>query len=219
MKKFVLATMMGLSFAANAASQGDYMEPLRYDQSIPEHCRNLDVANFEADDIEYITYSIRGAEAKGFTHEYPMSRDDARQLWGAMKSYVAGNQNKPNFSNAALYSHYEKLVQHHKAMDFDFHSEGEILELLAILELRKTLSPEYYVTGSLAYQDKTAGELDIIIGQVSNCKVKVVGEAKLNTGRLGYAQKQLQRFRDFILTHAEFDPRPIFKTFFPELNF
>lgn len=193
--------LVGLTPLFGFASQ-DYMNPLRWDESIPEACRDLDVGNFDPDELEYITFGIQGAEARGFDYEYPIARDDAKDLWRAIQRHRDGHRNPPHFKDRNLLKDFEILVAHYETMDFDFHSEGEVLELLAIVSLKSTLPTDYFVTGSVAYRDKAAGELDLVIGQSSNCRVEVVGEAKLGLKKLGYARRQLERFRNFIRSHS-----------------
>lgn len=191
LSSLVMALLPTLVFGA------DYMKPLRDDHTIPQACRNLDVQNFDPDELEYVTFSIEGGNKKGFTYEYPMDRSEATLLWKYMRSYIE-NGNYPNPNSAYLKELFLILVDNYEAMDFDFHSEGEILEALAIIQLRSQISEDYFVTGSLQYNAKTAGELDVVVGRKSDCRVEIVGEAKLNIKKLNHAKSQLQRFKSFI---------------------
>lgn len=89
--------------------------------------------------------------------------------------------------------------------DFDFDTEGEVLELLALVDLEKEYPPqEYFHTGGIEYtsryvkQHHTMGELDIVIGRISDCKIVAIGESKLGLHRLGKAKEQLARFMNFL---------------------
>jgi hypothetical protein len=179
------------------------MQPLRHDESIPEACRDLDIDNFRGENLEYMTYGIEGAEKKGFTYEYPLSRDGASQLWKAMKKLISGEVFRPSFKEPGLQRDYQTLADNYAQMDFDFGSEGEVLELLAIVALKRQLPENYFVTGSLAYfGGKSNGELDLLVGRSSDCHIEVVGEAKLGLRQLSHAHQQLQRFREFIRPYA-----------------
>ncbi|MCB0412595.1 MAG: hypothetical protein KDD22_08725 [Bdellovibrionales bacterium] len=197
-----MATVALLSFlSANSVWARGYMDHLRWDQTIPSQCGDLDIEDFDDPKIEFITYSTEGAEDRGFTYEYPIARKEGRQLWEAIRTFQHGDQERPQFKNPDLYEDFKALTDNYESMGFDFHSEGEVLELLAILAMKSHLTADYFITGSVAYQDKTAGELDIVIGHSQTCKIMVVGEVKLNPRALGHAKSQLQRFKDFIRTH------------------
>lgn len=201
MKFKTVSLLFVFIFSSFVFANADYMRPLRQDLSIPAACRSLDVHNFDPDELEYVTFSIEGAEKKGFTYEYPISRGEATQLWKYMKNFIQTGV-LPHPSSARLAGFFGILVQNYDQMDFDFQSEGEVLEALAIIQLRSELSDEYYVTGSLQYAAKTAGELDVVVGRKADCGVEIVGEAKLNIKKLNHAKSQLQRFKSFIYQYS-----------------
>ena len=181
-----------------ARAAGDPIRPLRKDLTIPEDCRDLDIEDFQGRNLETILYGIEGSLAKGFTHAYPIDRGQATQLWNAMKLHIEREDFDPHFRNPELKEAYQILLDNYEAMDFDFHAEGEVLELLAITEIQKQLSDEYFVTGSLSYYGHLNGEVDLVIGRTADCEVEVIGEAKLGVRQANHARQQLRRFRDFI---------------------
>jgi len=180
---------------------------LRNDQTIPEHCTSNDVSDFQSQDLEYVTYSRTGGVNRGFDYEYDISREDLRQLWGIFKGDPRGQKAQAwaKKSEGRAYN-YNMILDNYEAMDFDFNEEGQVLEILALLQLKKTLDPnKHYITGSVAYSGgkngNRLGELDLVIGDVETCKVSVVGEVKINPRRLGKATGQLSRFRRFVKRH------------------
>ncbi|NQZ00197.1 MAG: hypothetical protein HRT45_05955 [Bdellovibrionales bacterium] len=200
----VMAGML-LSFSAHAGYGGHYFRSLRIDQTIPEKCLDLELNHFEEDEINYFTYSIEGGKRRGFDHEYPLDRGDAKDLWRYIKKHMMGKRVDVNVGdfrkNPSLKRDYLILLANYEAMGFDFGSEGEVLELLVIKELHKSLHEDLYVYGSVQYSDNIAGELDLIIAKKSNCSVIGIGEAKLGIKSLGKAKKQLSRFHGFLRSH------------------
>jgi hypothetical protein len=193
---FVVLTFSSFAFA------GADFENLREDATVPENCKQLDLNDFQGPH-EIITYGISGAKAVGFTHEYPLSREDANILWVALKN--AGSEKfrveTKLASDAELKRNYD-LIEANLDMGFDFGSEGEVLEALALIDLRKTYpESEYFHTGGVEYShggSAALGELDVIVGRRSDCHIVVVGEAKLGVSQLYHAQSQMARFDHFI---------------------
>jgi hypothetical protein len=134
-----------------------------------------------------------------------MDRGDAKDLWRYIKKHMLGKRVDTNAGdfrkNPDLKRDYEILLNNYEAKDFDFASEGEVLELLVIKDLEQELHEDLYVYGSVQYQDNTAGELDLIIAKRSDCSVMGIGEAKLGIKSLGKARKQLSRFHGFLRSH------------------
>ena len=179
-------------------SQADqYFNELRWDEYLPDDCHELSIHNF-TDIGEWPVYGIRGYTNNGFDYEYPISRSDATWLWEAFK-----NGNEPNSWPSHLGREVDLIKTHKDAMDFDFSVEGEVLEILALIDLQEQFNPrDYFFTGGLEYRDgpgaPTMGELDVLVGERSTCNIVVVGEAKLGKGSLSKAHKQLGRFRGFL---------------------
>ncbi|MEO0336086.1 MAG: hypothetical protein AAF202_06820 [Pseudomonadota bacterium] len=201
------ALLFGFLFTqtASAGYGGHYFRSLRLDQTIPQECLDLELNHFEQEEITYFTYSIQGGKRRGFDHEYPLDRRDAKDLWRYIKRHITGGRvdtDAGDFTKKPeLKRDYEILLNSYEAMDFDFGSEGEVLELLVIKDILKDLHPDLYVYGSVQYHDNTAGELDLIIAKRADCSIMGIGEAKLGIKSLGKAKKQLQRFRGFLKSH------------------
>ena len=203
---FSIVGLIFLPITSWAGGYGDhYFESLRFDQNVPNRCQDVSLEHFDDHNLETFFYGPEGALDRGFTHEYPVEREGARELWAAAKDLVMGENLDDilrRFSQSPnLQQDLELIADNYQEMGFDFHSEGEILEILAILELQESVGDDYYVFGSVYYSDKVAGELDLMVGRVSDCKVEAVGEAKLGLRMLGKAHKQIDRFIGFLRNH------------------
>ncbi|MCB0408125.1 MAG: hypothetical protein KDD34_07980 [Bdellovibrionales bacterium] len=194
-----------LSEVTFAGYGGSYFRSLRDDHTIPEKCREVELDNFATYDLETFTYGPIGAQNRGFTYEYPIRRDDARLLWDLGRMVVERGDIESAMwrlkSNPEALRDFQIMMDLYQEMDFNFHSEGEVLEILSIVETSKKLSDEFYVTGSVAYSDKVAGELDLMIGRKSDCQIFSIGEAKLGLKSLNHAHEQLERFKSFLKKH------------------
>ena len=192
----------------------------RHDLYVPNGCREARLSYFQSDDIEYFTFGIRGALKKGFTHEYPIEREDARFLWNV---FLKGQEQDRNVQrkiseNPELQRDFSHLDENRDPMDFNFHAEGEVLELLAIVDLYDRINSEdneYFITGGIEYSDsndgRTIGELDLLIGYRETCEIIAVGESKLGLRNLRKAKEQLARFRHFLMSH---DPNSVLNQLF-----
>lgn len=196
-----------LLFSTHFVFAGPYLDNLREDLLVPAHCRTTTMAYFfRAQDIQYITYGVRGAQAKGFTYEVPLTRNQMASLWRAFSH--PSEAGRILQQNPELAETYRLIYDHASLMDIDWQVEGEILEVLAVIILKQLYpAPQYYVTGGVEYHlganSRTLGELDLMVGDASNCQIFVVGEAKLGTHRLSKAQEQLRRFYQFLLKCQE----------------
>ena len=198
--KIIFAFLLLLSVDVYAA---DFIH-LRDDQTIPEHCQSSETSDFLTHDLKYYTYSRTGGERRGFDHEVIISREDIRTLWGIFKG---GHQNSEKSrkwanSNSDRFKYYHLILNNFELMDFNFNDEGQVLEILALLEIKQSLDKDLYVTGSVAYSGSKGknriGELDVVVGDKETCQIIYVGEVKINPRRLGHARSQLQRFRRFL---------------------
>ena len=193
---------------------GEYFENLRNDQRIPEKCSKTRLSDFGVAKLDYFTVSIKGAYKRGFTYEYPISRSSVRKIW---KSVNPSNVNpdpslmghvikKPggiiSEGDRSYDIDHKLIVDNMQTMGFDMKSEGQVLEVLAILAMEKELPEEYFVYGSVEYHQnnsrRTIGELDLVVGLKENCKILAVGEAKVGIKSLSHAHRQLRRFKNFI---------------------
>lgn len=201
-----------ITFAGGSGSH--YFESLRYDTLVPEHCQEVSLDHFETDDLETLFYGPAGAEARGFTHEYPIERHDAKSLWRAAQALLRGEDidvlRRKFDDNDDLLRDLEIVYENYQERGFDFQSEGEILEILAIEDLQQQIGDDYYVYGSVYYQDGVAGELDLMIGRTSDCHIETIGEAKLGLKSLSKAHKQLERFLGFLRRHLKTSPNKFF---------
>lgn len=199
----LVMTLMMSTVAQAGDSQTYYFRNLRSDLTVPEHCRQTELTHFRADQIEFFTMGASGARERGFDQEYPVERDDARILWYAFKKDLhedEGYMGKIRRSQV-LSRDYDILMNNFEEMGFDFTNEGEVLELLAIVAMEQNLPEDRFVYGSVFYQDRVAGELDLMIARADTCAVEAVGEAKLGRA-LGKARRQLARFRNFLHSHS-----------------
>lgn len=200
-----IAASLLFSSQAFAGYGGHHFRSLRADQTVPEYCLDLELNHFEEEEIDFFTYSIEGGKRRGFDYEYPLNRDQAKHLWRYIKRFMAGDvvdTGSGRFgSDPALKQSFEILINNYEAKDFNFGSEGEILELLAIHALEQKLEPDLYVYGSVQYADRVAGELDLIVAKKTDCSVYSIGEVKLGVRSLGKAKKQLRRFQGFLRSH------------------
>src|SRR5262249_49694048 len=138
---------------------------------------------------------------------YPLKRQTARELWAAGQA-LAANHVVDNVTldritrDQSGLRDLEIMEKNFREMGFDFHSEGEVLELLGLVSLRNEYPPEqFFPTGGIAYHKANSGvvigELDIVIGRRSDCQVVVVGEAKLGNST-STAKDQMKRFHQFV---------------------
>lgn len=185
------AVFLGLGFSSGVFAD-QYFDYQRTDKNIPEKCRNFKIENFRTAS-KWVIYGISGATKKGFTHEYPISREEATMLWKAI------NSNNSNYKSTQL----DILKTDGQVMGFDFKKEGDVLEALALVDLEREYPPNLYVmTGGLAYHEaggpSLLGEVDVLVMKKTDCSVVAIGEAKLGHGQLSHAKSQLNRFYDFL---------------------
>lgn len=184
---------------------------LRHDLTIPDECNYNEVSDFFASDLKYFTYSRTGNKGSKFDFSYDISREEIRQLWSIFRSGDQDSGRAMSWKNSserkkkifmAIYNHFEK-------MDFDFNDEGQVLEILTLVKIKKSLKDDMYITGSVAYSgNRTSnriGELDIVVGYKKDCTIAYVGEVKVNPRRVGHAKSQLARFKRFIENEKTFD--------------
>lgn len=98
----------------------------------------------------------------------------------------------------------------------DYHSEGEILEILSYTYLLESDSfvdiisdhfqgqdfsaEDFFITGGVRYfgrNGQTLGELDVLVGDSKTCTIFGIGEAKLGRTK-SKAKRQLDRIKRFI---------------------
>ncbi|MCB0364417.1 MAG: hypothetical protein H6624_02235 [Bdellovibrionaceae bacterium] len=212
----VICSVIG---AVTASADDNFLHNLRQDLTVPEHCRDTQIDFFQLKGLQTFTYGIEGARDRGFSHEYPIGRRDAQALWEILRppskgghsgGYDAHKKRKePPPSRSNLVQYLDIIDAYRDQMGFDFGSEGEVLEILAIVALKESFPEnEYFITGGVEYHEsgdhRTLGELDLVVGRNSSCKVEFVGEAKLGTRMLGKARQQLARFRDFLARNERY---------------
>ncbi len=183
---------------------------LRNDLSVPEQCRDMKLS-FYSLPAEVVYVGRKGAIGMGFSLEYPLSRRNATKLWHYFKAFAQGQEDPfvldQILSDPELKRDYEIIMRNFEEQGFDFVSEGEILEILAIHDLYQDFPEnQYYVTGGVTYHHEdspmTIGEIDLFVGSRDSCEAVVVGEAKLGTGKmLNKAKQQLDRFENFLVDH------------------
>ena len=175
------------------------MERLRDDLDIPTYCSTVKVSHFKKNinQIKYFTYGSKGSTAHGFDYEVSIPRKTATKIWSA---YKKGKDLLSLFQSDPLILGFVKtILRDIKRKKYDLYSEGEILESLALEDLKKYYSEDlYFFTGGVSYsrnsRTNTLGELDLIVAKKKDCTVVAVGESKLGL-RLGKAKAQLKRFQ------------------------
>jgi hypothetical protein len=202
MKKLKLGTYFFALFvplASFAAPNPDFRST-REDPSVPEHCRELTPSSFSNLESQDLFFGITGALERGFTDEVRLDRKDATLLWNQLRGK----------DKSVLPMHLSPLMteleEARTQMAFTYKSEGEVLEAMALRQLRERYPPsEYFTTGGYTYLNpanpgkfETVGELDVIVGRRTDCAVLRIGEAKLGLKQLGHAREQLRRFRSWL---------------------
>lgn len=212
--------VLGICLAATlvaaiiARADDEFFRNLREDLTVPEKCRETQIGFFQLRGLQTMLYGISGARDRGFTDEYPIERQEAAELWEILKPpKVDGSGHSRVDKRKDLPRNKHRLVDYLNVIDayrdkmgFDFGSEGEVLEILAIVALKEKFpDSEYFVTGSIEYHEsgesRTIGELDLVVGRNADCRVEWVGEAKLGVHMSGKARSQLARFRSFLENH------------------
>ncbi len=193
---FLLVTLSLSQFS----KADNYFNELRWDAYLPNDCHEITLEDFQGVEA-WPVYGIEGSSRRGFDYEYPLRRDDAAWLWDAFRG-----GKEPTRWPSRLDKEVQTIKEHKKAMGFDFGAEGEVLELLALVDLHRNFDPErYFFTGGIEYREspdaRTIGELDVLVGDRSNCNIVLVGEAKLGNGSLTKAHHQLARFKEFLNRH------------------
>ena len=205
---------MGFLLSLIVSSQFLFSSPFfsakRDDLSVPKKCHDVKLGYFTVP-AEKFYVGRSGALKMGFTFEYPIERKDASTLWKYFKGYVHGTPNSKLknqiLSNPKLKRDYDIIMRNFEDQDFDFNSEGEILEVLAIHKLYDEF-PEnhYFITGGVEYHEdyspQIIGEIDVYVGNRDNCDMVAVGEVKLGSKKtLSKARKQLARLSNFLVDH------------------
>ncbi len=202
----IVALLVGIS----TVWASPYFTSLRNDVSVPEKCRDMKLS-FYSLPAELVFFGRKGGLSMGFSMEYPVSRQNATTLWHYFKSLTHGEEDvfllDKILNDPELKRDYDIIVHSFEDQDFDFASEGEILEVLAIHDLYQDF-PEniYYITGGVEYHEShspmTIGEVDIFVGRRDTCEAVVVGEVKLGRRTtLNKAKKQIHRFENFLIDH------------------
>ena len=168
---------------------------------MPSECQTLELEDF-SQPYDLIIYGIEGSSSKGFSHEVPIKREEARLLWSVLKPRGNTRGMDQIRSNPKLDFFYYLLTTSGRDMGFTYHNEGEVLEALALIDLENIYPDDkYFQTGGVAYSNgngRIVGELDVLVGRKSDCKILVVGETKLGIGQIAHARSQLQRFESFL---------------------
>ncbi|MFK8137024.1 MAG: hypothetical protein AB8E15_01575 [Bdellovibrionales bacterium] len=195
------AGLLTILFSLNSMADR-YFETQRKNSLTPNHCQELDIVDFNGP-IDWVSYSVKGGKEAGFTDEINIGRHEAGLMW----RYFKAGQGRASSIRRELYKNprtkelLDTLEEYGRIMDYDYKVEGEILEVLSLVDLANQFNPnEFFFTGGYAYSNtkgRVVGELDIIVGRRSDCRIVVVGESKLGISRLGKAKRQLQRFRSF----------------------
>lgn len=206
MKRFLFIVFI---FYLQIASARIHFHPNRNDLNVPNHCQTPKTEFFtQTKPLKQVYYGIQDSQKRNFTHEIDLSRQDARLLWEALKDYEV----KYRFLESQIQSkpHLMPLIEairdHRDDMGFDIHNEGDVLEILALIDLKKRYAHNsVFVTGGVEYSTtgNTIGELDLIVADKETCKVIAIGECKLGVKQLKHAKDQIQRFLDTLQNNHE----------------
>lgn len=199
------STLVDPNASCHNDTQSRYMRAVRTDRHIPCDCKPFNIHQFKGK-VNYYIQGIRST--KGADQKLDLNRNEARDLWKAFNI-----KNDPGYrqqllqelsADPRLQNYIEILEANKDLQDFQFNSEGDVLEALAIAEKEESYPPPmFFVTGGVSYGEDPArvmGELDIIVFERATCSVVLVGEAKLGKG-VSEARKQLARFRNFVNKH------------------
>lgn len=205
-----MSLLLNFLFSFYFVFASPYFSPNRDDLTVPEHCREMKMSFYQLP-VEKMFIGRQGASAMGFSMEYPLARKNATVLWKYFRSLTQGKENQDILafikSHDELKRDYEIILRNYLDQDFEFSSEGDILEILAIQKLYEEFpSNHYYITGGMEYHEaqstKTIGELDVFVGLKDTCEAVLVGEVKLGRGSMLHkARQQLQRFSHFLISH------------------
>ena len=193
-----------LSVTVFTASVSADMRAMRNDPVVPNRCSMPSADVFKSNTVQKITYSTLGGKRRGFTHEYPIFRSDARILWQVAKRGRADQATLRRLrANEQLWNAYQDIIDAQRTYEFDFDKEGDVLEALSLMEVTRQMNENnYFLTGGIEYyherQGRTLGEIDLWLARRSDCTVVAIGEMKLNPRRVSKANKQLERFQNYI---------------------
>ena len=190
------------------AAADPYFDTLRYSPSTPSHCQEFSLSFFQQPML-WVTYGTSGATEQGFTHECPVARREAALLWRFLKEHrYRGPTGYKDLDVPKMQNLLASLEQAREEFGFSYQVEGELLEALALMDLKRFYDPdEFFFTGGIAYSRGSGsylGELDIIVARKRDCMVVVVGESKLGWQRLAKAKEQLQRFSNFLQNQVRY---------------
>lgn len=204
LRQSVIAGLLGWLFVVPSVHADQYFKADRADAAVPAHCRDFKLPGF-ATNSKYFVYGIDGARSVGFEYEIPLSRLDAAYLWDVFRENKQGSDKVKQEvrKDPRLERAYDTLLAHSPAMGFTFEREGDVLEVLSLVDLREVYpSTEYFHTGGISYSAQAngnvTGEIDLLVARKSDCAVVAIGEAKLGLGQLSHARKQLQRLHGFL---------------------
>lgn len=200
----VSSLLSSLLFLLTAPTFGDeHFDFNRNDSRIPSQCQEFDLSDFE-DTQSFFTYGVKGSTSRGFDYEVDISREEASQLWDIFKKGENHDSDiRAKLSNDPHLLQLFDRIQSAEDMGFDFQKEGDILEVLSLLDLSSRYQDsKYFFTGGLEYRDsehtRTLGELDLLVVERSSCHVVAIGESKLGVKQLSHAHEQLERVHGFL---------------------
>ena len=196
------------AFLISSSALGDsYFTTTRFDETVPAHCENVKINSFIGAPEKFYV-GRKGARKMGFTFEYPIERDDAKTLWRYFKKLAYGEVDyalkKKILSEPKLKRDYDIVIKNFEEQGFDFGSEGEILEILAIEQLyREFPENHYFISGAVNYHQEYSptivGEIDVYVAERETCRKVAIGEVKLGRKKtLNKARQQLTRLSQFL---------------------
>jgi hypothetical protein len=175
---------------------------------LPAHCRGDSEVIFNSN-IGLLYFSTEGAIAEGFTHELNISSGALHKLYRLFDPHRKPNRTNKERSKEKtkkdgdfrLKKYIEIIESNFDSLGFRLLQVGDIMEILAMVLLRQIYPPDkYFITHSASYSGGIGrlGELDILIGNIATCEIKVVGEIKSSASRFEETEIQLNRFIELL---------------------
>lgn len=184
------------------------MKVVRIDRHVPCECKPIAVSQFNEREINYFIEGIKST--KGADIKLDLHRGEATLLWKALNTNYTKEQQdiaRAQIAKDKKLSDYILQIDIYKDLHgFDFNSEGEVLEALAILDMEERYPVQnFFSTGGISYFNRLGenviGELDIVVFERASCTVISVGEAKLSRST-SKARQQIARFRKFLKSNG-----------------
>ncbi len=209
-KSLLFISLISASTFSLAAIKEPFIRRPHFDSYIPANCWPINLSQFsDTQTMTGLTIGPLGSEQEGFDIEFPISHQEIKDLWsflgplaydGTVDRYAL---NKIE-TNTTLNDYLDLLLLESKKTGLKISSQGVIYELLVAHRLREKLNEfGFFITGAIIYgknKNRIMGELDLVIGRISDCKILIVTEVKSYTSPRAAlkGREQLDRFFQFL---------------------